>query len=169
MQCEYDVVVQYNGDSTNVKKNKRPKPSVLASIANMVKHDVPAVVYKQLVSKVDPGTLITENQVRYQRRKERETHLVSNDELGSIFDMAKELDCYIQRIVTHPVLSVVMIMNDGLKDFDSYVSCVSYRHPIFKEQPAILLGTLLHDTKQEACHDEFVMILKKLCPQLQDK
>ena len=111
---------------------------------------------------------------------------LSHDEYYNLLLMAHELPDFIKDIVLFPYLLSYVMNSEILQEFnkllliqnvngmyitydttfclgDFFVSVLVFRHIIFKTDPAIPLGFMIHHRKFQEPHERFLRIISKEC------
>lgn len=112
--------------------------------------------------------------------------LLSNDDIVGVYLIYKELPHFVQSIILVKEFSLILFSEEMAEQLnnlakhdecflsydttfnlgDFYVSPLSYRHPLFKSEPVILLAYLVHDNKNNNVHSSFFNFLSKSIPNL---
>lgn len=171
----------------------RTCPSVLKAISNV---DVPSNVYKKEITKNDclpehQPVLKPKNvkQISNVQAKNRQNFRLTHDALYNIHELAFDLNGFIAKIITYPDLVVVcgstlMVTELGkvlqasttvpqllsydttFKLGDFYLSPLLFRHTAFMQSPVLPALFLIHETKSQAVHEEFMKHVSKILPPL---
>ncbi|CAF1227020.1 unnamed protein product, partial [Didymodactylos carnosus] len=142
-----------------------------------------ATVYKTMVGQStteSPRDLV---QVSHYRQRVLDNNRLSHDELLNVLILTRELSDFIKIFNVAPRLNLVLMHDAAYELFgyllvktgsvvplyydttfdigDYYVSILTYTNTLFVEEPIIPLAVLLHETKEQECHDELIKTLHK--------